>query len=324
MCTALALTTKDFYFGRNLDYEFSYGETIVIVPRNYPFFFRHDGELNHHYALMGVAHVYEGYPLFYDAINEKGLGMAGLNFVGNAHYFKPEQGKRYVAQFEFIPWVLAKASNVKEAKDLLLNANITDTPFNDKFPPSSLHYMIADKDSCIVVESMKDGLKIHDNPTGVLTNNPPFEEQLFGLNRYMGLSRKDPINQFGEDLDLKTYSRGMGALGLPGDLSSTSRFAKVAFTRANSICSSDELPSVSQFFHILHSVEQQRGVTEVKENEFEITIYSTCYNASEGICYYTSYDNHRINAVRMKEEDKMGEDLRLFSLNLKEDILFQN
>lgn len=322
MCTALSLKTNDFYFGRNLDYEFSYGETIVIVPRKYPFAFRHDGDLTHHYALIGVAHVHEGCPLFYDAVNEKGLGMAGLNFVGNAHYFKPQKEKRNVAQFEFIPWVLSQASSVKEAKELLTNANIVDTPFNDKFPPSFLHYMIADKDSCIVVESMKDGLRIHDNPAGVLTNNPPFEEQLFGLNRYMGLSRKDPVNQFGENLDLKTYSRGMGALGLPGDLSSTSRFVKVAFTRANSVCSSDESSSVSQFFHILHSVEQQRGVTEIRDNEFEITIYSTCYNATKGICYYTSYDNHRINAVRMGEAD--GEELKLFSLNLKEDILFQN
>ena len=40
MCTAITYQTKDFYFGRNMDYEFSYNETVTITPRNYPFTFR--------------------------------------------------------------------------------------------------------------------------------------------------------------------------------------------------------------------------------------------------------------------------------------------
>ena len=82
MCTAATYKTKDFYFGRTLDYEFSYGDQITITPRNYPFSFRHAGTKQTHYAIIGMAHVAGDYPLYYDAINEKGLGMAGLNFVG--------------------------------------------------------------------------------------------------------------------------------------------------------------------------------------------------------------------------------------------------
>ena len=84
MCTAVTYKTKDFYFGRTLDYEFSYGEEITVTPRNYIFDFRHIGQLKSHYAIIGMAFVSEGYPLYYDAINEKSLEMAGLNFVGNA------------------------------------------------------------------------------------------------------------------------------------------------------------------------------------------------------------------------------------------------
>ena len=84
MCTAAVYKTKAFYFGRNLDYEFPYGEEVTITPRNYPFSFRFQGEMKQHYAMIGMAHVADDYPLYYDAINEKGLGMAGLNFVGNA------------------------------------------------------------------------------------------------------------------------------------------------------------------------------------------------------------------------------------------------
>ena len=105
MCTAATYQTKDFYMGRTLDYEFSYGEQIAIIPRNYPIKFHYAGTLEHHYACIGMAHVANGYPLYYDAANEKGLGMAGLNFVGNAAYADVDNEKENVAQYEFIPGI---------------------------------------------------------------------------------------------------------------------------------------------------------------------------------------------------------------------------
>ena len=79
MCTAATYQTRDFYMGRTLDYEFSYGEEIVITPRRFPIALRHGGVMDTHYAIIGTAHVADGFPLYYDAVNEKGLGMAGLN-----------------------------------------------------------------------------------------------------------------------------------------------------------------------------------------------------------------------------------------------------
>ena len=114
MCTAATYRTKAFYFGRTLDYELSY----VVTPKNFPFSLRRMGNLESHHAMIGMAHVISGCPLFYDAINEKGLAMAGLNFVGNAVYRKDEPGKDNVATFEFIPWILGQAATVSEAKKL--------------------------------------------------------------------------------------------------------------------------------------------------------------------------------------------------------------
>ncbi len=37
MCTAVTYSTKNHYFGRNLDLEYSYKETITITPKNYEF-----------------------------------------------------------------------------------------------------------------------------------------------------------------------------------------------------------------------------------------------------------------------------------------------
>ena len=112
----ICVQTKDFYMGRTLDYEFSYGEQIAIIPRNYPIKFHYAGTMEHHYACIGMAHVANGYPLYYDAANEKGLGMAGLNFVGNAAYADVDNEKENVAQYEFIPWILTQCATVEDAK----------------------------------------------------------------------------------------------------------------------------------------------------------------------------------------------------------------
>ena len=253
MCTAATYKTEDFYFGRTLDYECSYGEEIVIMPRNFRLQFLNMGVCESHYAVIGTAHIAKGYPLFYDAMNEKGLCMAGLNFVGNARYFKNAPDKDNVAQYEFIPYILGKCADVNEAKELISKINITNTPFDEQMPAGQLHWIIADRNSAITVESVSDGIKVYDNPIGVLTNNPPFDEQMFRLNDYMHLSRKQPQNNFSDKLKLKTYSRGMGAIGLPGDLSSQSRFVRVAFVKANSVSGKGETESVSQFFHNLNT-----------------------------------------------------------------------
>ena len=324
MCTAATYKTKDFYFGRTLDYEFSYGDEITVTPRNYPYEFRYSGRLDKHYAIIGMAHVVGDYPLYYDAVNEKGLCIAGLNFVGNAHYGKPEQGKENVAQFEFISWLLSSCASVKEASEKISTMVITDTPFNDKLPCAQLHWLIADKSEAITVESMKDGIHIHSNPVGVLTNNPPFEQQMFMLNNYRGLSPRQPENTFAPGVDLTAYSRGMGAMGLPGDLSSASRFARVAFTKMNSISGESESESVSQFFHILGSVDQQRGCCDVGEGKFEITLYTSCCNADKGIYYYTTYENHQISAVDMHKTDLEENSLIRFPVITGEHINYQN
>ncbi len=324
MCTAITYNTKDHYFGRNLDLEYSYKETITITPRNYPFKFRKKGDLNNHYAIIGMAYVSLDYPLYYDAINEKGLGMAGLNFPTNAVYKEEKTDKDNIAPFEFIPWILSQCANIKEVKELLNKINIVKINFSDSLVASPLHWIIADKDSAITVECVKEGLKIYDNPVGVLTNNPSFLYQMFNLNNYMNLSIEPPINNFSKKINFDIYSRGMGGLGLPGDLSSVSRFVKATFTKLNSISGEDESESISQFFHILSSVEQQRGCVHMGNDEYEITIYSSCCNMDKGIYYYTTYENSQITAVYMFNENLDSDKLINYNLIKGEQIFKQN
>lgn len=324
MCTAATYKTKDFYFGRTLDYEFSYAEEVTIAPRNFPFAFREKPTLKTHYAIIGMAYVAEDYPLYYDAFNEKGLAMAGLNFVGNAYYRKSAEGKDNIAQFEFIPWILGQCSSVKEARVLLNNINLTDVSFNEKLPLAQLHWLISDRKESITVESVKEGIKVYDNPVGVLTNNPPFDMQMFALNNYRNLSPRMQKEHFAKDLPLQAYSRGMGALGLPGDLSSQSRFVRAAFVKMNSVSGEGEKESVSQFFHILNAVDQQRGCCELEDGKYEITIYTSCCNTDKGIYYYTTYDNHQITAVELYREDLEGSVPVRYPLITEPEIKIQN
>lgn len=323
MCTAATYKTTDYYFGRNLDYEFSYSETVTVTPRNYPFHFRRMGDMSSHYAMIGMAFVQMDYPLYYDATNEKGLSMAGLNFPGNADYKPEDPAKDNVTPFEFIPWILGQCATVSEAREKLSHLSLLKEDFNPQLPLSPLHWMISDRDESIVVESVSEGLKIYDNPVGVMTNNPAFDFHLLNLTNYMGLTRDEPVSRFSQELTLIPYSRGMGAIGLPGDLSSASRFVKAAFTKLNSLSGQSESESVSQFFHILASVAQQRGCCRV-EHGFEYTIYSSCCNTDKGIYYYTTYENSQITGVDMHRENLDSTALVSYPLIQGQQIRMQN
>lgn len=324
MCTAVTFHTKDFYFGRTLDYDFSYAEEVTITPRNFPLIFRHMETLSTHYAMIGMAHVVDDYPLYFDGANEKGLSMAGLNFVGYANYRKVTPGTDNIASFEFIPWILCQCASVDEAKQLLEKINLTADSFREDIPPAQLHWIIADHEQAITVESVKEGLRVYENTPGILTNNPPFDEQLFQLNNYIHLSPNEPENRFSSVLPLHAYSRGMGAIGLPGDLSSQSRFVRAAFTKLNSVCGNSESESVSQFFRIMQTVAQPRGCCHLGDGKYEMTIYTSCCNTDKGIYYYSTYENDQITAVNMRRERLDDALLIRYPLVLGQHFFMQN
>ena len=324
MCTAITYASGDHYFGRNLDLDHSYNETVTVAPRGFPFAFRRAATLKEHYAMIGMAFVVENYPLYYDAINEKGLSMAGLNFPASAFYGPEKDGPDNISPFEFIPWLLGQCANLAEARKLLARIHLANIPFSARLPLSPLHWLIADQTGAIVVEAMREGLKIYEDPVGVLTNEPPFDYQMFHLNNHMQLTREAPRNSFAEGLSLKPYCLGMGALGLPGDLSSASRFARAAFTKLNAVSGPSEAESVGQFFHILGSVAQTRGCARAADDRFEITVYSSCCNMDRGIYYYTTYENSRISAVDMHKENLDGAALISYPLIREQSFHFQN
>lgn len=294
MCTALTYKSKDFYFGRNYDYEKSYDVKIAALSENFMF----GKNFLMRFPVIGAAHIASGTPLFFDGLNNFGLAAAALNFSGNAFYNNPKFDALNIAFHELIPYVLGNAKTVDKATELLQKINLTNALFSPEYSVSELHWIFADKNSAVTVEPLKDGLKIHENKIGVLTNNPPFDYQMFALNNFLSLSPNNPVSRFGTELDV--YSRGMGAIGLPGDFSSQSRFVKAAFIKLNAKSPEGEEESVSQVFNMLSSVGQIRGAVKT-ENGFEYTIYSSCMNTDRGIYYAKNSD--RLNFSRVSFAD---------------------
>ncbi len=325
MCTSIAWKNGNFYFGRNLDLEVNFGQRVVIMPRRHRLVFQREKAMEQHYAMMGMATVMDGGALYAEAMNEKGLCMAGLNFPGNACYDDAEiPGRAHVASYELIWWVLGQCATAAEARALLQKTQVMSWPFAGDVPASPLHWHVADARESLAVEYMADGMHVHENPAGVLTNNPPFDFHMHNLCQYMNLTALQPENRFSGAMELRPFGRGMGAIGLPGDASPASRFVRAAFVLHNSVCEESEDAGVAHFFHLLDSVAMTRGSVMAPNGEWEHTLYSCCMNAGEGVYYYKTYGNSRLTAVHMHNANLDGEMLTEFSLEEKQSIKHVN
>lgn len=314
MCTAVTLSAGDFFFGRNLDYEQRYGETLLFIPRH----FRPPNgcfPLGEGRALLGIGCFREGYPLFFDGMNERGLCMAGLRFAGFADYAEKAEKGEAVPSFALIPFVLRQCDSVREAVALLRTITVTDEAFSADLPAAPLHWLLADRARCVTVEVMHRRLYLYDNPAGVLTNAPPFPQQLFALNNFRGLSPAEPENLFAPRLPLRRYSRGMGAIGLPGDFSSQSRFVRAAFLRAHSPAPNSAGEGVHQLMHILDAVAQPKGCCQLPDGSLEYTQYSAVCHAARATYYLSTYDNRGLRAVSMPADGLEGTEAVLYSFD---------
>lgn len=283
MCTALLLSKKDNLFGRNMDIFLSFGESVIFVPRYYPIKFKKEQGIDTHFWIGGIGVVKENYPLLADAINEHGLAFCALSFEKNATYYPLYKTKENYAPYELPLYLLSCCKNLEEVKEKLLNINILNEHFSKDVLLTSLHYMFAYDNKSIVIESCRDGIFVYDNIYNVLTNNPRYECMLTHLNNYLNLSNEDPIN----NLNNSYFSYGLGAIGLPGDYSSVSRFVKMNFIKDNIVI--DQKDNIIQFFHALDCVKMPYGVIKTTLG-YEYTRYQCCYNLNERKLYLKKYE----------------------------------
>ena len=297
MCTAINDTSKIHLFGRTLDVEKSYGEKVVITPRQFPLHFLHESEITNHPAIIGTALVVDNKPLYYDAMNENGLCIAALRFPELTTYHDKKADRYNLASFELIPWLLCNFDSATSAKHALQNTNVTPESFSDKLPSTPLHWLVGDSKDSFVVESTKDGLKIYDNPYGVLTNTPEFPTQCYIFEE-----------------------RGRPMLG---DLSSSSRFVRAINAKDHTASSADKVESISRFFHIMSTVNQPAGLFQADERKLR-TEYTACMDTEDLTYYFTTYSCRRLRGIKMKNADLDGSTPKSFPMTQGECIDFLN
>ena len=304
MCTSISLPTRDgrHLFGRTLDLDAHFGEAVTLTPRRYPFSFRDCYPLTRHYALLGMAAIVDGYPLYAEAMNEKGLCMAGLRFAKSAVYAPcPREGRLNLAPWELIPYLLSTCATVAEARSALEDICVWDKPFSDTVGTAPLHWHMVDADAThggMILEITSLGMSIYPDDAGVLSNEPPYPDQ---LNRLTALP----------------YLRG-DAVGLPGDYSSPSRFLRSAtlrrwWTEQGRDCTGEAEGggdfALSQFFTVLGAVSPTAGAVMTPEGGCHRTLYTCCMDTGEGTYHYRTEGETSVSSVGFRGLDLNGESL---------------
>lgn len=320
MCTAISFTSTNHYFGRNLDLNYKFNESIILTPRNYPIKLKLLDTLVKHYAIYGVGLIKDDYPLYFDCVNEFGLSFAGLNFPTYAKFFEPEEGKLNIQPYELPLYMLGRFKTLKEVKEALKNTNLSNIPLNDKLPISTLHFIFSDSTGSIVVEQEEDGLHVYDNVYNVLTNNPPFYFHKLNVNQYLNLTTKEPTNRFTDKYPLAPFSKAMGSIGLPGDSSSVSRFVKASYLLSNIDRYEDDTLNVNQAFHVLNNVSTLKGESIMDDGSEEYTVYSSIYNTSKGELFVKTYENNVLQKFSLSKENLDSSSLKQFEVKHFEEI----
>lgn len=313
MCTALAKIGERKLFGRTLDVPASYGEGIVITPRFLPLSFSDGSEAAEHLALIGMGILKDGKALYFDAMNEAGLCAAALNFPRLSKYFPPRKREKEIASYEFILKILSRCKSVFEAKLELCGAAINDLPFSKDTPTTPLHWIVADGNEAITVESTENGLSVYPNECGVLTNSPDFPFQEKRAAEFSAMSTKNPA----PSSESPYFSEGYGAFGLPGDFTSPSRFIRADFLGKSVLTEGDE---VSSFFHIMDNLQLPSGAVTDENGAPSKTLYTSCMDREQLVYYFHTYQNRRICAVRLETHAACLSSHTFININKPQDV----
>lgn len=312
MCTAVRFVggEDNMFFGRNLDWSFSYGEKVLYTPKDYNYQPAFNAEDRNH-AVLGVGIIADDTPLYFDCANDAGLAVAGLNFPGYAEYASDSVNlTTNVAAYEFPLWVARNFTSVDDVEEALKNVTIVAKPINDQYPVSMLHWIIGDATRSIVVEYMADGMHVYHDDIDALTNQPQFPYHMQNLINYINADPKPIESVKWGNADLKAWGAGLSAHGLPGDPNSTSRFVRVSYTNAHYPQQKGEQDNVTRLFKTLSSAAVVDGNSMMSNGQYEKTIFTSGFSADTMTYYKSTYDDPTIRAYAMADFDASSNQLQ--------------
>ncbi|QKH04662.1 choloylglycine hydrolase family protein (plasmid) [Bacillus cereus] len=328
MCTSLTLQTKSgqHLFARTMDFALDFNQEVIIVPRRYQWNNITGETIKAKQAVVGMGINHQGRIILADGVNESGMTCATLYFPGFATYSNSiDATKTNLAPFDFVAWSLTQFNSVEELKKSLDSISFLDVPLSVLEVTPPLHWILGDKwGECIVLEPTIEGLKMYDNPLGVMTNSPEFNWHLQNLRQYISLkSQPYEPTQWG-DVPLSAFGQGSGSMGLPGDFTPPSRFVRAAYSKQNIQGIDNEEEGVSAIFHILSNCELPKGGVITEEGTLDNTIYTSAMCMESGIYYYHTYDCRQIIAIHLFHENLDTDEIKTYPFQRKQRIFYQN
>lgn len=274
------------------------------------------------YAAIGASGL--NLPILVDGFNEKGLA-GGMLYAPNISQFQevsPAESSRSIASYEMLVYALTNFATVDEAREGFRKIKVNQSPQQAFKGVVPLHMTLHDTSGkSIVIEYIGGELQIHDNPTSVLTNAPHFSWHLNNLGNYAGLSTRNPAPIKVGDASFGSPSSGGGMTGLPGDMSSPSRFVRAFLLSQNAPKKLDSRQQVATAFHILNNFDIAPGMISLgggfggSSGGYEITYWSAVSDLKNQIFYIRTFGNPSVQAIRMADIDPTIAEIRHFDLN---------
>lgn len=329
-CSSFSLETLDqkHLLGRtydmfgNLD-----GNKIAFTPRGHKINLEIEQESNiieSKYSFLGMAVLGLYSPIMVDGINEKGLMAALLNYPSYAIYnTQPDNNEVDVHPAFFLNYLLSQCKSIEEVVKQVRGLNLTDEKVFGK--EMKVHYILTDSTGeTIIIEPDQEGLVVHRDTIGVLTNSPNYLWHKTNLNNYVGVTNIHKLPQTIVNYEINGFGEGVGGgFGLPGDYSSPSRFIRMAFLKEFAVKAKSEIDGITKMFHNFAAVDIPEGILkESKDKEhYEQTL---CISAmcSESLTYYFAPStNRRISAIPLANIRNLSQ-MQYFDLQVEQDIAY--
>ncbi len=332
-CTSFLLRSADngFVYGRTMEFGLPLQSQLIVVPRKLDL----KGTGPDGTAGAGLAWTTKygatganglGLSILIDGMNEAGLAGGLLYLPGLAEFqaVAPADARNSIASYELLLYVLTSFANVAEVKAALPKIKVSRAPqavFKAAVP---LHMTLHDATGAsIVVEYIGGELKIHDNPTGVLTNAPGFDWHIANLGNYLNLSAYDPKPLQIGSLTIAPPSTGSGAPGLPGDMSAPARFVRAfLYSRAAPVLPTST-ESVGNAFHILNNFDIAPGIIRTEADSkagggvagIETTEWSVVADTRTRRYYLRTYADSQSRMIDLTRADLDAKAIRVIPID---------
>lgn len=264
------------FVGRTMEWPTDLHAEIALVPRNYEL-----GSFKTKYGFVGMSHG----GLFSDGLNETGLAASAL-WLDSSKYPDKTEGSRHIS--ELLGYVLGNTKSVEEALAYIKGNTFHTGPVAATGKLAlALHFAITQPDGRSVVVEFVDGKTvIHENKVGVMTNDPPYEEQLRGWAKY----DSSKLNE--DSFEAFNYSP-------------EGRFCRMAAINATQTKVPDDLAAVNRAWSMINTVDIPQGILYWRwvSDHPQFTSYAVVDDLRNRIFYFRTYDNYDIRKVDLGKID---------------------